>query len=469
MRSFAGSIALLAFALSGCSQNPTPGNAPGATSASLVPSGGASHPQSVVANNGTSITVTGPVLAVRTKYFTVNEGSGGGNVRVKQTKTTTYSGARPFRGENVVVSGTGTFGKGITASTIAQQVVVPGGTLSLSGTISNGGGSSFTIDTSSDGYVNVSTNGQTKIDGGTPAKGVYAQAVGPGSASETATYVALWTGAPSSVTASGTVAAITPFGFTLDVSPSNAAVPVALSSSTQTSSWPVTVGGQVSVTGMGSLSQGVVATSLVAANPNPTATPQPIVLSPGGVIGEDDQFVPPDGDTPSGANGQTVDGMPCAPQMYSEYHVHAYLGLLVNGTQIAIPDQIGFDQPGPIESGYTWTAHCYYYIHFHDATGMIHVESPNAAPFDSSIYTLGNVLDVWGETITADSFGPYQGPVRVFYAQVPLKAPEATTYSQYDGDPTTLPIYSHEAIWIEVGPTFVFPPNIPPVEFYTEY
>jgi hypothetical protein len=196
----------------------------------------------------------------------------------------------------------------------------------------------------------------------------------------------------------------------------------------------------------------------------------PVVLSPGGVIGQDNQFTPNSGDTPAGGTGQVVDGMPCALSMSeNQYHVHAYLGLLVNGKQVAIPDQIGLNVPGPIASGYTATAQCYYNIHFHDTTGMIHIEAPSTASLGSSLYTLGNVFDVWGITVNAAQMGPFAGQVRVFVDQVPLKTLVAGSYTEYLGDPNAIPLYSHEAIWVEVGPAFVIPPNIPEVVFYTEY
>ncbi len=202
----------------------------------------------------------------------------------------------------------------------------------------------------------------------------------------------------------------------------------------------------------------------------PSPTPSPVVLSQGAVIGEDNQFTPNSGDTASGGNGQQIDGIPCAPSMtLNMYHVHAYLGLLVNGTQIAVPDQIGLNVPGPIQSGFTATAQCYYEIHMHDTSGMIHIESPSTASLGSSIYTLGTMLDVWGMPVGPNGVGPFSGTVRAFVDHTPLKAPTADSYTEYTGDPNTIPIYSHEAIWLEVGPTYVLPPNIPAVEFYTEY
>lgn len=166
-----------------------------------------------------------------------------------------------------------------------------------------------------------------------------------------------------------------------------------------------------------------------------------------------------------------VDGIPCAPTMYNNYHVHAYVGLYVNGKQIAIPDQIGMYQPGAISNGYTNTATCFYYIHTHDASGMIHIESPENEPDSVSIYTLHNVFDVWGMTVGPNNVGPFTGTVRTFVgrANYGTTTVSPSSYTEYFGDPNAIALYSHEAIWFEVGPPYYTPPYIPEIVFYNEY
>lgn len=201
------------------------------------------------------------------------------------------------------------------------------------------------------------------------------------------------------------------------------------------------------------------------------STPPPeVILSSGAVIGEDNQFSPNDGDIYDGGQGQTVSGLPCLKSMYDQgtitYHVHAFLGIIVNGNELALPDGIGMKNPGPDVKGFVNTATCFYYIHTHDASGMIHIESPSKAAKNTSIYTLANVFSIWGISVTSRNVGPYGGTVRTYVATVPLKQLVASNYTQFSGDPHAINLYSHEAIWLEVGPTFVTPP---PVRFYTEY
>lgn len=211
-------------------------------------------------------------------------------------------------------------------------------------------------------------------------------------------------------------------------------------------------------------------TTPATAAATPAPTPTPIVLKSGGIVGLDDQFSPTDSDTAAGGNGQTIDGVACYTSMYTnQYHVHFFLGIMYNKKQIAVPDAIGMYKPGSETSGYTNNAQCYYPLHTHDATGMIHVEANSNASLGSSLYTLGQVLAVWGEPISSTGFGPYSGPVHIYVAHTPLRATYSTAYSAYTGDPHSLALYSHEAIWIEVGSSYYTATQLPAIRFYTEY
>lgn len=178
------------------------------------------------------------------------------------------------------------------------------------------------------------------------------------------------------------------------------------------------------------------------------------------------------GDTSSGGHGQVVDDIPCGAMDDNGYHVHAFLGVMVNGKQIAIPPTIGMLQPGPVNQGSYLTAKCFYQIHTHDASGYIHLESTKTktqAPLSSWVFTLGNVIDVWGQPLTTTGFGNFSGPVHIFYATTNLGNVDGGPYVEYTGTtPRSIQLYSHEAIWIEVG-TYVPASQLPRVIFYTQY
>ncbi|MFL6320724.1 MAG: hypothetical protein ACJ72Q_09640 [Nitrososphaeraceae archaeon] len=61
------------------------------------------------------------------------------------------------------------------------------------------------------------------------------------------------------------------------------------------------------------------------------------------------------------------------------FHVHAHLNIFVNGQLMYIPPQIGIIPEK-----------CIYWLHTHDETGIIHIESPIKTDF-----TLGQFLDLW--------------------------------------------------------------------------
>jgi hypothetical protein len=212
------------------------------------------------------------------------------------------------------------------------------------------------------------------------------------------------------------------------------------------------------------------------ATPTPSPMPASYTVGYGEIFGLDNAFSPNDGDTSSGGVGQTIDGMPCATTMPNTYHVHAFVGIIINGRQLALPDGTGMDNPGG-DGTYSgipnWTeyATCYYYMHTHDASGVVHIESPQSVPLTSTIYNLGNYFDVWGRPLSSTQIGPYTGTVVAYVANVPLRTAQIVTsdYTQYTGDPRTIALYSHTTIWLETGPTYVPPSKLPVINYYMEY
>src|SRR6202008_1932708 len=137
----------------------------------------------------------------------------------------------------------------------------------------------------------------------------------------------------------------------------------------------------------------------------------------------------------------------------------------VNGRQAALPWGVGMKDPAqPDVRGFVEKATCYYYTHIHDSSGILHVEdvNPNNATVKASLHTLGNIFDVWGITVNANQFGPFHGPVRIYTSGQQFRGGGgsnlitlASTLKLYTGDPHSIAIYSHEVIFIEVGPTFL--------------
>ena len=229
--------------------------------------------------------------------------------------------------------------------------------------------------------------------------------------------------------------------------------------------------------GSGGSGSGTIPGTGPSSAPPPTATPTPPVASgatdvtfAGASFGTPNQFTPPASDTPTGGNGQTVDGIPCDPQMQSNYHVHPLLALYVNGSQVAIPYGLGMQSPGAPVNGFVNTATCFYYLHTHDSSGILHVEDPSATPISQSLYTLKSFLDIWGITAGPNNFGPFTGSVEVFTSGSMMQSAltvNASQLSYFGNDPNLVPLYSHEYIVVEVGPTY--PSSLPNVQFYEQH
>ncbi|HEV7179888.1 MAG TPA: hypothetical protein VGN11_08450 [Candidatus Baltobacteraceae bacterium] len=204
----------------------------------------------------------------------------------------------------------------------------------------------------------------------------------------------------------------------------------------------------------------------------PGSSTQTIVASEGAVNGESNMFTPNEGDMSTGGQGSPIDGITCDATMSSVYHVHAFLGLYVNGKLVALPPGVGMDKPVRPVHGFVNFAKCFYHIHTHDSSGIVHIEDPNPnnVPVTQSLYKLQNFLDIWGVTADANHFGPFTGPVRVFTSGQVFRgnAPGATTpatdLTYFGADPNSVPLYSYEVVYVEVGPTF--PTTLPNVHFY---
>lgn len=216
----------------------------------------------------------------------------------------------------------------------------------------------------------------------------------------------------------------------------------------------------------------------------------------GDMTGSDPGALPQGGGNgPPPAAGQTqgppnsaIDGMTCDASMYSGpvppgYHVHAFLGLYVNGQEIAIPRGVGMDQPGAPRASYggvpnqTEDALCFYDMHTHDPSGVIHIESsnPNNVPLTGSMYTLGNFLDIWGIATGPNQFGPYTGPMTIYTTGDAARGHSQNGYvynwqlSQYTGDVRQIPLYSHTVVWVMIGTGNPTPATLPNIEFYEMY
>ncbi|HEY9516834.1 MAG TPA: hypothetical protein VIQ74_14245 [Gemmatimonadaceae bacterium] len=176
----------------------------------------------------------------------------------------------------------------------------------------------------------------------------------------------------------------------------------------------------------------------------PPAPPDTIQLTIASVVGT---RAFPAGNTERGGDGATIDGIACDDGA-SDYHIHAHVSLFVKGEQIAIPEAIGVKDPQTVNN-FVVAGRCWYWIHTHDATGIIHVEPPTQIET-----SLGQLFDIWGQPLSKTEVAGYQGPVTV-----------SVDGESYTGDPRAITFESHRQITLQVGtplvtpPVYIFPPT----------
>lgn len=180
--------------------------------------------------------------------------------------------------------------------------------------------------------------------------------------------------------------------------------------------------------------------------PGPAASGKAIPLKDGAPVGKP-VFPKPDpahgfiGDTFTGGRNLPVDNIPCQSSEGAVLHVHSHLAIFNRGVQVQVPGYLGMASVSPTQG-------CLYWIHTHDASGIIHIEAGSVVSPNGGNYTLGNFFDIWGEPLSRNAVGPFKGPVTAF-----------VNGSQYDGDLATIPLRAHQQIVLEVGTPVVPPPN----------
>jgi hypothetical protein len=77
-----------------------------------------------------------------------------------------------------------------------------------------------------------------------------------------------------------------------------------------------------------------------------------------------------------------VDNIACQTHEQLAYHIHAHLSIYVDDKPVSLPANVGIasDQS------------CIYWLHTHDSSGVIHIESPNA-----NTYSLGTFFTEWDD------------------------------------------------------------------------
>lgn len=264
----------------------------GGSSSGVIP--GSNSPGSVPSNSLTGpIQSNGTVTTLWGGGFTMNTQSVHGYIHVYVNGSTQISGPQPYVGEQISVTGFGSFTTEITATVIVPMgqatptpaggstptpapISTPSGFLSTGGTVVYISGSKMTVASGyPHGNIPVTLASNNATFGGTPAMNTYVTVTGTGSLSSnlTAYATSVWSGPPPSVQFSGTVVGGTTYGFTVNVDAAHPAVPVILNSSSVIAGGVLQAGALVRVSGNGSIDVSVLGVQIVATDPTPAPSP----------------------------------------------------------------------------------------------------------------------------------------------------------------------------------------------------
>jgi hypothetical protein len=138
----------------------------------------------------------------------------------------------------------------------------------------------------------------------------------------------------------------------------------------------------------------------------------------------------PPWDAPADASAAVAAaGLPMLGEEGNAVHIHAHLDVIINGTAVQVPADIGVDEARQKISP----------LHSHDSTGVIHIESPTPTTF-----TLGEFFTEWQVSLSSTHIGA-------------LTADDTHHLKVYvngtlrDGDPAGIVLAAHDEIAIIYG------------------
>jgi hypothetical protein len=118
-----------------------------------------------------------------------------------------------------------------------------------------------------------------------------------------------------------------------------------------------------------------------------------------------------------------VDNISCDTLEQSVYHIHAHVSIYINGSLNQIPQNVGIAGDGS----------CYYWLHTHDSSGVIHIESPTQKD-----YPLGSFFDEWSQRFSSLGYPSTLDVTTGWQIWINGKP--------YTGNFRTIPLTAHELI-----------------------
>jgi len=92
---------------------------------------------------------------------------------------------------------------------------------------------------------------------------------------------------------------------------------------------------------------------------------------------------------PGGVNGQPVANIKCDNSEQLAVHYHAQLTITYHGTPVSIPAQTGI----------LTNQNCFYWLHTHTTSGIIHIEAPKDSA--NRQFTVGDFFLIWNQPLSS--------------------------------------------------------------------
>jgi hypothetical protein len=143
-----------------------------------------------------------------------------------------------------------------------------------------------------------------------------------------------------------------------------------------------------------------------------------------------------------------IDGIACQAGMDINYHIHTHLTLYDQGRPVVVPQYVGIPFSTSID---TPDQYCFYWLHTHATSGVIHVESPTPR-----LYTLGQFFDIWSHTAQVDAQGGLDVHLDDSFVR-DLKVAKPRSIHVYNGgtllgsDYPDVTLTDHKVITVEIG------------------
>lgn len=134
----------------------------------------------------------------------------------------------------------------------------------------------------------------------------------------------------------------------------------------------------------------------------------------------------------------TVDEVECQSGEMLDFHIHAYLAILVDGERVEVPANVGIRDN-----------ECLFWLHTHDNSGIVHIESPETRDF-----TLGQFFAVWGQPLSATQLLDNT-------ADSSHHITATVNGEPFSGDPSTIVLADQQSIVLQFGPPFGEAPASP--------